>query len=70
MSFGLSIETGVIIWVEPSTSHIRKSQMDDTAYGSLVPVYKGQMGAASRKGLYWLAMAALQRVMKCSQFSK
>lgn len=38
--------------------------------GSLVPVYKGQMGVASQKGLYWPAVTALQRVMKYSQFSK
>lgn len=37
---------------------------------NLVPIHKGQMGAASQEGLYWPAMAALQRVMKCSQFSK
>lgn len=38
--------------------------------GSLVPAHKGQMGAASQKGLYWPAVTALQRVMKYSQFSK
>lgn len=38
--------------------------------GGLVPVYKGQMGAASQKGLCWSAVATLQRVMKCSHSPK
>ena len=44
--------------------------MGDMPAVSLVPAYKDQMDAASQKGLCRSAVAAFQRVRKCSPFSR
>lgn len=56
--------------LNPVQSTFIKARWMPLLVRSLVSVYKGQMGAVSQKGLYWPAVPALGRVMKCPQFSK
>lgn len=53
--------------LHPARHTFIKARWITLLMGSLVPAYKGQMGAVLQKGLYWPAMATLQRATKCFQ---